>query len=116
MTEIVTTKECPELVLALERRHAFGLVGFRQHPAYPKERIAVCYNLIGQVYHQFSVTLMEYQALTHWGQSKQGGLLQDAVPHMSIQKREMCISGMNDAEFDAITSEKFDFEEKGPFI
>jgi len=106
VTEITTTKERPQMTMYTRRR--FGLIGFvkkievqGQHSVLTATQVitykAVCYNMVDENYHTFSITEREYHDLLHW--DKMGGLIQDIVPDWSAEKREMCITGMNDEEF-----------------
>ncbi len=59
--------------------------------------IAVCFNMLDKTTHRFAVTADQARRLSVWAGGQ--GSIQDVMPDLSTDQREMCISGMSDDEF-----------------
>ncbi len=77
-----------------ETGRQFGLVRLESNT---DEHLAVCFNMLDKTIHRFVVTADQARRLSIWVGGQ--GNIQDVMPDLDTDQREMCISGMSDDEF-----------------
>jgi hypothetical protein len=83
-----------------------GAVDIEFVHAGPEFAIVKCYNGLDKKHTYFNTTLENGKAIDDWLVAGRPGLIQNALPQLTVDEREQCLSGIDAEAWDAMFGEE----------